>query len=154
MKRTISLIIVFTILAVPVFAFAQDSETACAQAKADAKRDSQWWLWTGAGCLINIIGVGLAYLLKPAPPPERLLGKPSDYVTAYTDCYVKEARKDRAGKAWIGCGVAGGVALIGTVILVIAAQEAGQSCGESCGDAIGTALGNACSNSINCNTGW
>ncbi|NLI98384.1 hypothetical protein GX441_06960 [bacterium] len=151
MKRIISLIIVFAIVALPISAFA---ENACEQAKADAKRDSQWWLWTGAGCLINIIGVGLAYLLKPSPPPERLLGKPSDYVTAYTDCYVKEARKERAGKAWIGCGVAGGVALIGTVILVISAQQAGQACGDACGDAIGTALGNACSNAINCNTGW
>ena len=42
-------------------------------------------------------------LHSPAPPVERLLGKPPDYVRDYTDAYRSYVRRRRVGLSAAGC---------------------------------------------------
>ncbi|RKU31448.1 hypothetical protein C6499_04540 [Candidatus Poribacteria bacterium] len=43
--------------------------------------------------------------VSSAPPPERLLGKSSEYVNAYVDSYGKEVKRQRVISSAAGCGV-------------------------------------------------
>lgn len=151
MKKFSSVLVLALMIAAP--GLAQTNSDICIQAEIDARGDVNSWLWMGVGCVFNLIGVGVAYLYKATPPPERLLGKPPEYVSAYTDCYVKQARKSQGGKAWIGCGVSGGVTLVAGTIILIAAADAAST---ACSDAASTACSNACSNmtASACSRGW
>ena len=81
--------------------------TAKKDAITDAQRDSTWY---GAGFLFGVLGVGAAYVMTPAVPPERLLGKSPDYVIFYTDAYQETIRTKRVEQASIGCLFLGGAA--------------------------------------------
>jgi hypothetical protein len=91
------------VLAAPVLAQTSEVEEARQAAEADAKRDVSGLMWLGAGCLFNVIGVGLAYLVTSTPQTSRLLGKSSEYVGAYTEAYTKTVRVNRVTWAAIGC---------------------------------------------------
>jgi hypothetical protein len=78
----------------------------------DAEADNSDVLWFSAGCLLNIIGVGVAYLVEPTPPYARLAGKPADYVNRYVYAYMAAGRSAQTRMAVYGCGtymLAGGV---------------------------------------------
>jgi len=145
-RKHIASLLAIVLLTTPLATIAQQQTVnPCQKAHIDAKQDFNMWTWLGAGCVLNILGVGLAYALKPTPSPSNLIGKPPSYIASYTDCYVRESKKLRAAKAWIGCGVAGGLLLIGSVILAaVTAQEIGNSCGNSMGTACGNSASSAC----------
>jgi hypothetical protein len=101
------LLLIVSVLMVfyPVLAVAQTNETqkACVQAKADAKREINGSLWLAGGCLIGLLAVGAAYLMEPSPPSSKLLNKSPEYVAAYTNCYVEEGRSIQTSNAVKGC---------------------------------------------------
>ena len=59
----------------------------------------------GVGCLFGLLGIGAAYAIEPSPPASRLIGKSSDYVAIYTDCYKDEGRSIQTKAAVKGCVV-------------------------------------------------
>ena len=88
----------------PSLVNASDFDDARMAAERDAKSDVSAWLWLGAGCLFNLLGVGAAYVIVPSPPASRLLGKSNEYIAAYTDMYKDSARGVQVKNALIGCG--------------------------------------------------
>jgi hypothetical protein len=112
MKKSLSLLIAFTLVMLPAVISAQDNgdgdieekqENPCIQAYLDAERETRDILWLGAGCLLGCLGIGAAYLIEPSPSTMNLLGKSPEYVAAYTDCYTNKGRSIQTNKALIGC---------------------------------------------------
>ncbi|MYC77598.1 hypothetical protein F4X10_17690 [Candidatus Poribacteria bacterium] len=94
-------------------------------AEFDAEEDINTTVWLAAGGLLGVVGnlplglvaVGGAYVYQPIPPVERLLGKPADYVSIYTDAYKARARRlqlEAAGKGALGGSAA--FCLLGMVL--------------------------------------
>lgn len=77
-------------------------ETAMQDASNDIDTDRNFCLWCTSGCLLNLIGVGIAYLYKPTPPRERLIGKSPQYVEKYLECYRYKARSIQVNNAYLG----------------------------------------------------
>ena len=120
MKKLVFVLMLLA-LTVPFFAQSQDVVTkACTDAKLDAQKDINTTLWMGAGCLFGLLGIGAAYVLEPSPPASRLLGKSSDYVAIYTDCYKDEGRNIQTKAAVKGC-VVGALAEVALYLALIAA---------------------------------
>lgn len=82
-------------------------------AEYDAEDDVNTTLWLAAGgilgtagsCLLGAVAVGGAYVYQPVPRAERLLGKPAEYVSLYTDAYKARSRRlqlDAAAKGALG----------------------------------------------------
>jgi len=90
------------------------------QGKMDGERDAKGnILWIPGGCCIFLgTTVVLAYLLKPDPPAQALMGKSSEYVLGYTDGYKDKARDKNATYAMIGCAVTGVIYLIYNLIYI------------------------------------
>ena len=65
------------------------------------------------GCCL--IGTGMAYVAKPAPPKIALSDKSAEYVETYEQAYESEAKKIRRTGAWIGTA---GAVVVGTVSLL------------------------------------
>ena len=55
---------------------------------------------------------------NPAPPPQRLLGKPPDYVQHYTQAYQNQARKHRKKWSIIGAVSCGLLTISATTIYI------------------------------------
>ncbi len=55
---------------------------------------------------------------SPVPPAEQLLGKPPDYVNAYTDAYRSYAKSHRVALSIAGC-MAGGFVGAATVVMLL-----------------------------------
>jgi hypothetical protein len=78
----------------------------CTQGKMDGERDAKGnplWFLAGLGC--GIFGTGAAYLIKPSPPAQMLMGKPANYVVCYTDAYQGKKRMQNtyyACAGWVG----------------------------------------------------
>ena len=104
---------------------AQGTQDACSRAKSDAKADVSKNMWMLGGCLFGIIGVGAAYIVESSPPASRLVGKPNEYVSYYTDCYKDEAKRIKTKSAWGGC-IAGTALSIGIVSLAQTLDEASK----------------------------
>lgn len=94
-------------------------------AEFDAEEDINTTVWLAAGGILGVVGnlplglvaVGGAYVYQPIPPVERLLGKPADYVSIYTDAYKARARRlqlEAAGKGALGGSAA--FCLLGMVL--------------------------------------
>lgn len=101
----------------------ETNKTACLQAQLDAKTDISGGSWFAVGFFTNVIGLIIANGSEPAPAASALLGKPPEYVAAYTDCYGQEGKKIRAKNAQNGCLV--GVAA-GAVLAVILLSSGGK----------------------------
>ena len=72
------------------------------------------------GCCL--IGTGMAYVAKPAPPKTALSDKSAEYVEIYEQAYESEAKKIRRRGAWIGTAgtvVAIPLAYVGFIALLI-----------------------------------
>ncbi|MCK4225846.1 hypothetical protein KAX29_03035 [candidate division WOR-3 bacterium] len=106
MKKVLLVFMVLIILT-PTISIAQTSEIgdACDQAKRDANEDANRVLWYGGGCLFGIFAVGAAYVIEPSPPATRLIGKSSEYVAVYTDCYIAKKKSIRGMSALGGCAL-------------------------------------------------
>jgi hypothetical protein len=82
----------------------QQVQEAVRDGERDAESDTNPLLWMGAGFLLNVAGVGVAYFYEPSPPTFRLMGKSPDYVAVYTDAYKRKARDIQTRNALIGFG--------------------------------------------------
>lgn len=122
-------LIVLTLgLSLNMYCFAQQNTVilgAKSDAEFDAEEDINTTLWLAAGGILGVAGnlplgivaMGGAYLYQPIPPVERLLGKPADYVSIYTDAYKARARRlqlEAAGKGALGGSAA--FCLLGMVL--------------------------------------
>ena len=119
MKKVLLIVAIFMAF-LPVISVAQvlDSE-ACAQAKADAEMEVNKTMWFAGGCLIGILAVGAAYLVKPNPPASKLVGKSPEYIASYSDCYKEKASSIQTSSSMYGCVVGTLIsAAIYTVILM------------------------------------
>lgn len=76
----------------------------CEYARSLGADDTSGCLWFSAGCMLSIVGVAGAYLIRPNPPASLLVGRGPDYVATYADCYERGAVGNQAKWAWIGCG--------------------------------------------------
>jgi hypothetical protein len=87
-----------------------DAGRAAAEGVQDADADINGTLWFFMGCL-GIIGIAVAYLAEPSPPPARLMGKSAEYLMLYTSAYKTEGKSIQGRHAIYGC-------LVGTAIIV------------------------------------
>ena len=115
---SISTFILTLLVVMPFSVYAQqneateDSKDIVATAKQDAKNNESTFTWMLGGCCL--IGTGMAYVAKPAPPKTDLSDKSAEYVETYEEAYKTEATKIRRTGAWIG--TAGG--LLGTALVL------------------------------------
>ena len=108
-----------------------------AAGEADANQDVNKPLYFAMGCLIPFaaswvvegLGTSSALLVPPAvilgsysyqpnPPPSRLIGKPAEYVYAYTQRYKSKRAKIQAQWVSAGCiisGVVNGLRVLGVL---------------------------------------
>ena len=80
------------------------------QAIMDAERDanlSDTQIWALAGCGFGIWGIAAAYIITPAVPTTKLLGKSPEYIAFYTETYQQKVKAERARQAGLGCLAAG-----------------------------------------------
>lgn len=84
--------------------FSEDQEPseACMAAIKDAKNSVNGWVWFGAGCLLNFVGVIAANVAPSFPPSGTLIGKNSAYAADYGKCYQKRASAIQNENAWSG----------------------------------------------------
>ncbi len=101
-------IFLFTISPVQLIAQATKSATdACAQGQMDAGIEVNKFLWGAVGFLLGIVGVLIAYMVPPSPPAMKLMGKSSEYVLAYTQCYQDKGKGEQGTASLIGCAISG-----------------------------------------------
>ena len=101
-QRTISLILVFLLLACPLIGQQGNTVNDYLQGKADGEMDAKGNpAWILGGALCGIFGVAGAYFIKPSPPTESLIGKSAEYVMGYTEGYQNKSRQKNAAYA---CG--------------------------------------------------
>ena len=94
---SISAFILTLLVVMPFSVYAQrneateDSKDLVATAKQDAKNNESTFTWILGGCCL--IGTGIAYVAKPAPPKIDLSDKSAEYVESYEQAYESEAKK-------------------------------------------------------------
>jgi len=134
--KYISIIIALCLIITPLCCYAQRSRTTETEQAdsfeaqragiADAKNDSSCPMWYSMGCLFNIFGVAAANLIVPKPSHERLMGKPMEYVWAYTESYKSTRRSLQTRYALYGCLTSGVAAAISLSIAF--SQEDAECC--------------------------
>ena len=106
MFKTICLTLLFIILSMPFFTFAQQNAVqveAVAAAEADAIADTDPTFWFIVGCFGNLMGLLYANYSSPMAPASRLLGKSPEYVAFYSDTYTSKSKKIQMDQAIKGC---------------------------------------------------
>ena len=96
-----------------------DVARATADAIADAHADTNGTLWYFAGCFLGLLGILLAYVAEPSPPPARLMGKSAEYVTIYAAAYKSEGRSIQGRSAIYGTLTTVAVILVFYVIVFV-----------------------------------
>ena len=115
---SISAFILTLLVVMPFSVYAQqneDNKDIVATAKQDAKSNESTSTWMLGGCCL--IGTGMAYVAKPAPPKIDLSDKSAEYVEIYEQAYESEAKKIRQKSAWIG--TVGSLILVGFVVSIV-----------------------------------
>ena len=93
---SVSTFILTLLVEMPFSAYAQQNENnqdIVATAKQDAQNNESKFKWMLGGC--GLIGTGMAYVAKPAPPKIALSDKSAEYVEIYEQAYESEAKKKR-----------------------------------------------------------
>ena len=93
---SISTFILTLLVVMPFSVYAQqneDNKDIVAAAKQDAQNNESKFKWMLGGCCL--IGTGMAYVAKPAPPKTALSDKSAEYVEIYEQAYESEAKKKR-----------------------------------------------------------
>ena len=93
---SVSTFILTLLVVMPFSAYAQQNENnkdIVATAKQDAQNNESKFKWMLGGCCL--IGTGMAYVAKPAPPKTALSDKSAEYVEIYEQAYESEAKKKR-----------------------------------------------------------
>lgn len=97
-----------------------DAARATMEAMNDARIDTNSTLWFFAGCLLSWVGIVIAYVAEPSPPPSRLMGKSPEYLAVYTTTYKSEARSAQ-GRAAIWGAVTELAVVVAIYVIVIVA---------------------------------
>ena len=96
---SVSTFILTLLVVMPFSVYAQqneareDNKDIVATAKQDAQNNESKFKWMLGGCCL--IGTGMAYVAKPAPPKTALSDKSAEYVEIYEQAYESEAKKKR-----------------------------------------------------------
>jgi hypothetical protein len=107
-RKFLVLLLVTLMLFIPVFGQQQTSDYA--KGKADGERDAagSWsdsgnllWMLAGMGC--GIFAIGTAYVIRPDPPSNALIGKSADYILGYTESYKDHRHNTNTVSAAYGC---------------------------------------------------
>lgn len=104
-----------------------DTARAVMEATQDAQADSNGVLWFFAGCLLGLIGVVIAAVSDPSPPLARVMGKPPEYVSIYTNTYRSAGHTAQLHSALWGCGAT----LIAEVVLIILIVHSNSASGTA-----------------------
>lgn len=100
-KKAIAVLLAILMITTPLAAMQQSSEFTRGKAEGEqAARGNGLWVLGGLVC--GVFAVAAAYLTKPKPPAQVLVGKSPDYVLGYTDGYGRKARNKNGGYALIG----------------------------------------------------
>lgn len=94
----------------------EQAAAAAAAAEADADADTSGALWFGAGCLLGVVGILVAYIIEPHPQATRIMGKDAEYIQAYTMGYKSAAKSAQTKMAMYGCAAG---AVTGIVLYVV-----------------------------------
>ena len=122
---------------------------------AAAKDDASFPMWYGVGCMFNIFGVGAGYLIVPKPSHERLMGKPMEYVWAYSESYRSTRRSLQTRYALFGCLTFGAIAVTSVAVMSTQAEEGCSSYDWSCGTSGCNDNWDQCNdNWADCNDNW
>ncbi|MFL5308580.1 MAG: hypothetical protein ACJ8F1_25430 [Polyangia bacterium] len=97
-----------------------DAARATMEAMNDAHADTNGTLWFFAGCLLGVIGIIIAYVAEPTPPPARLMGKSPEYLAIYTTTYKSEARSIQGRAAIWGTATAVAVFVVIYIVIIVA----------------------------------
>jgi hypothetical protein len=97
-----------------------DAARAAAEATNDAHADTNGTLWFFAGCLLGVIGIVIAYVAEPTPPPARMMGKSPEYLAIYTTAYKAEARSIQGRAAIWGTVTLAAVVVVFYIIIFVA----------------------------------
>lgn len=76
-------------------------------AEQDAQNDSSNIIWFGAGLLLSILGVLIAYIYQQEPPASRFIDKSDEYSLLYTDLYKRKMRSIQLRYSLIGFFISG-----------------------------------------------
>lgn len=110
---TLIAIFLFTISPVQLIAETMKSSgDVCAQAQMDAGIEVNKFLWGAIGFILGVVGVLIAYMVPPSPPAMKLMGKSSDYVMTYTQCYQEKGKSEQGTASLIGCAISGILVII------------------------------------------
>jgi hypothetical protein len=104
-----------------------DTNRAVMEATQDAEADTNGVLWFFAGCLLGLIGVVIAAVADPTPPPARMMGKSPEYLAVYTNTYKSVGHSAQLHSALWGLGTAVVVVVIIYVILIVAVVKSTPS---------------------------
>jgi hypothetical protein len=97
-----------------------DTGRAVMEATQDAQADTNGVLWFFAGCLLGLIGVVIAAVADPTPPPARMMGKSPEYLAVYTNTYKSVGHSAQLHSALWGLGTAVVVVVVIYVIIIVA----------------------------------
>jgi hypothetical protein len=112
-KKMLCVTLALLFIALPLMA-QQPSDGGYAQGRVDGQRDGHGnAVWGLAGCLLDWIGILVAYLVAPSVPGTALMGKSPEYIQGYTEAYQSKSKLQNAEWAAGGCviGTIGWVAL-------------------------------------------
>jgi hypothetical protein len=96
-----------------------DTARAVLEATQDAQADENGTLWFFAGCILGLIGVVIAAVAEPSPPPARLMGKSPEYLAIYTQTYKSEGKSAQLRSSLWGVGTTVVVFVVIYVILIV-----------------------------------
>ena len=92
-----------------------DTARAAMEGAQDAQADENAAIWFFAGCLLGVIGVVIAAVVEPTPPPTRMMGKSPEYLAVYTQAYKAEGKSAQLRASLWG---------VGTLVVVVVALYA------------------------------
>ena len=96
-----------------------DTARAVMEATQDAQADENGALWFFAGCILGLIGVVIAAVAEPTPPPARMMGKSPEYLAVYTQTYKSEGKSAQLKSSLWGVGTTVVVFVALYVIIIV-----------------------------------
>ncbi len=99
-----------------------DPARAVMEATQDAQADENGAIWFFAGCLLGLIGVIIAYVAEPTPPPARLMGKSPEYLAVYMQTYRSEGRSAQLRSSLWGVGTPSSPLTVVLIVVILKSE--------------------------------